>query len=159
MFDKVLNTLQTRQVNMILTRDLSQRFNTSRKMLHTHTHTHTHIYIISENKARFAEENIFRKPTNKTWVPNNKHHSIETFIEAARNEINNEIENTKRPNYSNLSVKEQKALQELQSRDDIVITETDKNGAVVILDSSTTQKTLKDYITTQLQPTMIQSTR
>ena len=51
---------------------------------------------------------------------------------------------TKRPNYSNLSVKEQKALQELQSRDDIVITETDRSGAVVILDSSTTQKTLKD---------------
>ena len=60
----------------------------------------------------------------------------------------------KRPNYSNLSVKEQKALQELQSRDDIVITEADKGGAVEILDvvdyikrrkdSSTTQKITKD---------------
>ena len=60
----------------------------------------------------------------------------------------------KRPNYSNLSVKEQKALQELQSTDDIVITEADKGGAVVILDvedyikkrkdSSTTQKITKD---------------
>ena len=75
----------------------------------------------------------------------------------------------KRPNYSNLSVKEQKALQELQSRDDIVITEADKGGAVVTLDvedymkkrkdSSTTQKITKDWITTHLQPTMIQSTR
>ena len=34
-----------------------------------------------------------------------------------------------RPNYSNLSVKEQKALQELQYRDDILITEADKCGA------------------------------
>ena len=78
-------------------------------------------------------EDIFRKPTNKTWVPNNNHHSTETFIEVTRNEINNEIEKMKRPNYSNLSVKEQKALQELQSRDDIVITDADKGGAVVIL--------------------------
>ena len=59
---------------------------------------------------------------------------MESFIEATRNEINNEIEKTKRPNYSNLSIKEQKALQELQSREDIVITNADKDGAVVILD-------------------------
>ena len=39
--------------------------------------------------------------------------SIETFIEATRNEVNNEIEKTKRPNCLNVSVKEQKALQEL----------------------------------------------
>ena len=80
--------------------------------------------------------------------------SIETFIEATRNEVNNEIEKTKQPNFLNLSVKEQKALQELQSRDDIVITEGDKSDAVVIRDvedyikeredSSTTQKTIKD---------------
>ena len=48
------------------------------------------------------------------------------FIEATRNEINNEIEKTKLPDYSDLSViKEQKALQELQSRDNIVITDAD----------------------------------
>ena len=92
-----------------------------------------------DNKARFADGDIFIKPTNKTWVPNNNHYNIETFIEATRNEINNEIKNTKRNNYSNLSVKEQNALQELQSRDDIVTTEPDKGGAVVILD-------VEDYI-------------
>ena len=54
------------------------------------------------------------------------HHNIQTFIEATRNEINNEIEKTKLPDYSDLSViKEQKALQELQSRDNIVITDAD----------------------------------
>ena len=72
-------------------------------------------------KTRFTEEDIFRKPTNKTWIPNNNHHSIETFIEATHNEINSEIEETKQPNYSNLSGKEQKVLQELQSRDNIAI--------------------------------------
>ena len=38
-----------------------------------------------------------------------------------------------------ISVKDQKALQELQPRDDIVITDADKDGMVVILD-------VEDYI-------------
>ena len=100
-----------------------------------------------ENKTRFIKEDIFRKPTHKTWIPNNKY-SIETFIEATRNDINNEIEKTKRPSYSNLSERK-KALQELQSRDNIVITDADKGGAVVILD-------VEDYIKEaerQLHPT------
>ena len=68
-------------------------------------------------------------------VPNNNHHSIETFIEATHNEINNEIEKTKRSNYSNLSVNKQKELyKSYKSRDDIVITGADIGGAAVILD-------------------------
>ena len=62
-----------------------------------------------KHKSRFTEEEIFREATNKTSVPNNNHHNIETFIEATPNEINDKIEKTERPNYSNLSVKEQKA--------------------------------------------------
>ena len=92
-----------------------------------------------ENKVRFTEEDIFRKSINKTWVGNNNHHSIKTFIEATPNEINNKIKKTSRSNYSNVSVKERKALQELQSRDDIVITEAGKGGALVIRD-------VEDYI-------------
>ena len=86
-----------------------------------------------QKKVRFTKD-IFKNPTSKTWIPNNKHHSKEIFIEATRNEINNETEKTKRPNYFNLSAKEQKALQELQVRHDIVITHADKDGAVVKLD-------------------------
>ena len=67
-------------------------------------------------------------------VRNNNHHSIETFTEATRNEINFKIEKTKQPNYSNLSVKEQRALHKLQSRDDTVITEADKGDTVAMLD-------------------------
>ena len=75
------------------------------------------------------------KKNNKQNIgSNNNHHSIETFIEVTRKEINDEIEKTERHNYSNLSVKEQKSLQELQSRDNIVITEADKGGSVVIPD-------------------------
>ena len=62
------------------------------------------------------------------------HHTIETFIEAMNNEINDEIAHVKRPKYSNLSKGEQKALEDLQERDDIVIVNADKGGAVVIMD-------------------------
>lgn len=48
-------------------------------------------------------------------------------------------------NKQNLSVEEEKALGELQSRDDIVITEADKGGAVVILD-------VEDYIKAETAP-------
>ena len=41
--------------------------------------------------------------------------------------------------YSNLTIKERKAMQELQFRKDIGITDADKGGAVVILD-------VEDYV-------------
>ena len=41
---------------------------------------------------------------------------------------------TRPSKYSNLAVKKQKAIQELQSRNDTVISDTNKGGAVVILD-------------------------
>ena len=48
-------------------------------------------------------------------------------------------------NKQNLSVEEEKALEELQSRYDIVITEADKGGTVVILD-------VEDYIKAETAP-------
>ena len=48
-------------------------------------------------------------------------------------------------NKQNLSVEEEKALGELQSRDDIVITEADKGSPVVILD-------VEDYIKAETAP-------
>ena len=54
------------------------------------------------NKPK-AYEDIFRKPTDKTWIPPKHHHNIETFIEATNNEINEKIAHIKPPNYSNFS--------------------------------------------------------
>ena len=119
----------------------------------------------AENNDRVSEENIFRKPANKTWVPNDNHYNIETFIEATRNKINNEIKKTRWPNCSNLSVKEQKALQELQSRDDIVNTEADKCSTLAILDVEEAERQLyntENYKRLNHSPTttnMIQSTK
>ena len=67
-------------------------------------------------------------------IPKN-HHTTETFIEATNTEINEEIAHIKRPKYSNLSKGEQKALEDLQEKDDILTVNADKGGAVVIMDA------------------------
>ena len=95
------------------------------------------------NKSKTGED-IFRKPTDKTWIPSKNHHTIETFIEATNNEINEEIAHIKPPIYSNLSKGEQKALEALKERDDIVIVNAKKGGVVVIMDVTDYIKKLKD---------------
>ena len=92
-----------------------------------------------KNKNLSSEEDRFKKPTNKNWILTNNHYSIGTFIEATRSEIQEKVEKTRPSKYSNLTIKELKAMQELQSRNDIVITDADKGGAVVILD-------VEDYV-------------
>ena len=97
-----------------------------------------------KNKTLSSEKDRFRKPTNENWIPTNNHHSIETFIQATRNEIKEKVEETPPLKYSNLRIKERKAMQELQSRKDIVITDADKGGAVVILEE-------EDYVKAERQ--------
>ena len=77
---------------------------------------------------------MFSKPTDKTWIPLKNHHTIETLIEATNNETNAEMTHIRPPKYSNLSKGEQKALEDLQERNDIVIVNAYKGGAVVIMD-------------------------
>ena len=84
-------------------------------------------------------ENTFKPATNKNWTPPKTHHSVETYIEVTNNEIQEKITKIKPSNYSNLTKGEKKALDELKNRDDIIITNADKGGAVVILD-------VEDYI-------------
>ena len=78
-----------------------------------------------EHKAE-TEESIFRKPTDKTWILQKNHITIETFIEATNNKINKEIKYVKTAKYSNLSKEEQKSLKDLQERGDIVIVSSDQ---------------------------------
>ena len=62
---------------------------------------------------------------------------VETFIGATNNDLDAEIKKLEWLKYSNLSGKEQKALEKRKEKD-IVITNTDKGGAVATLD-------VKDY--------------
>ena len=87
----------------------------------------------NKNKNLSSKKDRFKRPTNKNWIPTNNHHSKETFTEAIRNEI--QEKKTRPSKYSNLTIKERKDMQELQSRNDI----SDKSGAVVILD-------VEDYV-------------
>ena len=76
------------------------------------------------------------------WEPNNVHHTVKTFSEDLKNKIteslNNEGQNLT-SNRKNLSKKEEKAMNDLKNRDDIVICKADKGGAVVISD-------VQDYV-------------
>ena len=62
------------------------------------------------------------------------HHSIESFIDLVQHDINDaKILKTKRPN-DNLTKGEKKALEQLPKRDDIIIINAKKGGAIVIMD-------------------------
>ena len=80
--------------------------------------------------------------SNSTWEPNNVHHTVKTFIEdfnqKVRHSLENELKDVK-TNRKNLSKKESRALEDLKNREDIVICNADKGGAVVISD-------VKEYI-------------
>ena len=62
------------------------------------------------SNQHLTENKIFKKLTSKSWIPTKIHDTVETFIEATNNDIEAEIKKLKRPKYSNLSEKEQKAL-------------------------------------------------
>ena len=59
---------------------------------------------------------------------NKIHHTIENFIEATKNGINDELKTMRTCKYTNVSKNEQ-----LKPREDIVITNADKRGTVDIL--------------------------
>ena len=70
---------------------------------------------------------------------------ITTFTEATKSEIKDELKTIRGCKYTTLSKKEQKALEEIKYRENIVITNVERGGAVVILD-------VKDYIKESERP-------
>ena len=70
---------------------------------------------------------------NSTWEPKDIHHTVKTFIDAIQNEFGN-LQNKHTPNRPNLTKDEKIELINLQTRNDIIITNADKGGAVVIQD-------------------------
>jgi hypothetical protein len=76
----------------------------------------------------------FRPTTNKKWIPPKVHHTINTFIESLENQIKQDISKSKPIKSKNLSHNELKALKQLQERDDIIIINADKGGAITTLD-------------------------
>ena len=84
----------------------------------------------TEEKQNDNNPQNFRYKRNTSWSPPYVHPNVITFIDA----VNKDIENStiKKLPKDNLSKDERNALHSLQTRDDIIITNADKGGAVVI---------------------------
>ena len=92
-------------------------------------------HILKTRQINQKQKKIYlKKPTDKTWIPLENRYTTETFIETKNNEIIVEVAHIFPPKYSTLSKGEQKALEDPQERDDIVIVNADKGGAVAIID-------------------------
>ena len=87
-------------------------------------------------------------PSKTNWTPKDNHHSIDTYIEAVKKDLNETIDkpykDSKKTKSHNLSKGEIEALSYLSKRDDIIITNADKGGAVVIIDIIQYKKKLRD---------------
>lgn len=81
------------------------------------------------------EATRFRPQPNKKWTPPKPHHTINTFIESFENQVKKDMTTNKPSMVKNLTQKEIKALKDLQQRDDIIIINADKGGAITILDT------------------------
>ena len=87
-----------------------------------------------------TEDQLFKPKSNKKCRPDKNHHTVEMYIEATKNALEPEEQNSNRNKYyNNLTKAERKALKELAVSNDIIITKADKGGAVVIID-------VEDYV-------------
>ena len=77
----------------------------------------------------------FRPLPDKKWTPPKVHHTINTFVESFENQLKRENLHQNRDKKKNLNKEELKALQNLQKRDDIIIINADKGGAITIMDT------------------------
>ena len=96
-------------------------------------------HFIDNKQANDLNELKIKK--RSTWTPKENHHSIETFIKAVNKSVESVIRGNPIKSKSNLDKRERErdALKELSERTDMLITNADKGGAAVILET-------KDYI-------------
>ena len=89
--------------------------------------------VINLSKHSFSSE-TFQIKNKQKWTRLDTYRNVSTFIDLVQNDLNKEkkwkIQNPK----PNLSKVEQKAMEELAKRKDIIITNADKGSAVVTMD-------------------------
>ena len=90
----------------------------------------------STNKDTDDENTMFIVNKNKGWTPDKNHHTIDTFVEAVKEDI--ECTKTFKPKqpHPNLEKGERKAIKEPFKRGVIIVTNADKGEAVVIVDTN-----------------------
>ena len=90
------------------------------------------------NKSNDASR-LFKQNENNKWTLPYNHHTINTYIEAVNKDIEQSKTATPRKIRPNLSKDEKVELIDLSKRDDIIITNADKGGPVIIMD-------INDYV-------------
>ena len=88
------------------------------------------------NNKNDDENRLFKQNKNKKWTPPNNHHTINTYVEAVKKDIEQSKTVPPKKIRSNLSKDEKVALKDLSKRDEIIITNANKGGAVVIMDAN-----------------------
>ena len=74
-----------------------------------------------------TEDQLFKPKSNKKCRPDKNHNTVEMYIEATKNALEPEEQNSNRNKYyNNLTKGERKALKELAVSNDIIITKADK---------------------------------
>ena len=77
---------------------------------------------------------MLKQNKNEKWTPPNNHHTISTYVEAVKKDIEQSKRVPPKKIRSNLSKDEKVAVKDLSKRDNIIINNADKGGAVVIMD-------------------------
>ena len=80
------------------------------------------------------ESRLFKQNKNKKWTPPNNDHTINTYVEAVKKDIEQSKTVIPRKIRLSLSKDEKVPLKDQSKRDDIFITKAGKSGAVVIMD-------------------------
>ena len=94
---------------------------------------------INDIKKKQTKEEIFKPSSNSKWLTKDTHHTIKNFIDVTSKDFVSEKSKRKQILKSNLTLDEWKVLSELAARNDIIMSNGERGGAVVI-------QHVKDYI-------------
>ena len=97
LLNKNLNFVRTQKTKNTFDKEINEFYRCVRLKVH---------FKDAANHQYLTEDGIFKKPSSKSWISPEKHHTVKTFTEATNNHIDAIIKKRKRPKYSNLSEKE-----------------------------------------------------
>ena len=75
---------------------------------------------------------MFKANENKGWTSDKNHYNIDTFVETVKKDIKCTKTSKPKQPYPNVDKGEREAIKELSKKEDIIITNADKGGVVVI---------------------------
>ena len=81
------------------------------------------------------EQVPFKIKNKAKWIPKEMHHMVSTYTDLVDNDINTLMKQPSKKLKFNLTYKEHTAMEELAKRKDLIITNADEGGAVVIMDT------------------------